>query len=97
MRQLKRHAKHVPFTEEDDLFIQENFMNMKMKDLAKALNRSVGCISGRMNRMKLRKHEIIEKVENRIGTIVRPQPGILIHYGIFPNDYRGSHHKQEKE
>lgn len=82
-----------------DQYLIDNFMLKPYCAIAQKLNRTGSSIYSRMKLLGLKKvaKQQTEEIENRIGTIVRPQPGVLIHYGIFPNDYRPPHDRKSKK
>jgi len=76
----------VPFTPEEDDAIRKlygsktvNGNPMRVKDIARKLGRKEASVSTRITDLGLRR-PADDCVESRIGTIVRPRAGVLIHY-----------------
>lgn len=81
---------------EEDEFLIANYLTMKYYEISDALGRPRGSISSRVSKLGLKKiNTLIRQCEaSRIGTIIRPCPGLLIHYANYVDDYRPSHDKK---
>jgi len=77
------------FTEEEDSYLKANYQLMTYKDMAKVLHRSLSFICKRTSELELHKRKFSKEIipGSKVGCIVRPQPGVLIHYGIFSTSH----------
>ena len=90
---MERKPKKL-WTDQEDLYLKENYSIHTYHEIGEHLNRTLGSVCMRVDKLGLHKTKIKEDYPNRIGIIVRPSPGILIHYGIYSDDYL-DHHKKE--
>ncbi|HEY6019194.1 MAG TPA: hypothetical protein VIY48_04625 [Candidatus Paceibacterota bacterium] len=78
---------HKPWTPEEDAELTRLSKTLLQKEIAHIMGRPKGSVASRMARLGLSREK--DNANNRIGTIVRPRPGVLIHYGHF-NEKRGA-------
>jgi len=83
-------TKSKVWTKDEDQYVRDNYMTKTYFSIAVALHRTLGSICTRVSALNLKKttRAFNEPINNRIGTIVRPQEGVLIHYGMFRDDNR---------
>lgn len=73
---------HKPWTPEEDAELMRLSKTMMQKEVAEVMGRPKGSIASRMARLDLHRQKE-EAAKSRIGTIIRPREGVLVHYGKF--------------
>lgn len=76
---MKAKNGKVAWSPEEDEIIRRLYSTHTTKEIANQLHRPAGSVGTRADKLGLTKpNKALE--ENRIGTIIRPRPGVLIHY-----------------
>lgn len=78
MKEQKAANGRRAWSPEEDETIRKMFETHSYVEIATALGRHKGSIGVRASQLGLKKPE--RMLESKVGTIVHPQPGVLIHY-----------------
>jgi hypothetical protein len=83
-------STYKAWTDADKQYLIDNYQTKTYREIAKETGHPIGAVGVMAYRLHLSKvkPKPEQPVESRIGTIIRPSPGVLIHYGKFPDDYR---------